>query len=109
LVHLTHAGLGAKRFKEAYETSWNVGLFAGRALDQATRAHAAETYWAVYRGRTTNLIQLYEEHLRPFNKQELASICRAAEHGGYGQFHEGSEAMEWAAERSSPQTTMLLQ
>ncbi len=109
LIHLTHADLGARRFKEAYETSWNVGLFAGRALDQPTRAHAAQTYWAVYRGRGTSLSQLYEEHLRTFNKPVLASICRAAEQGGFGHFDEGSEVMDWAQERTDPQTTMLLE
>jgi hypothetical protein len=109
LIHLTHADLGARRFKEAYETSWKVGLFAGRALDQAACAHAAQTYWAVYRGRGTSLSQLYEEHLRQFNKRDLASVCRAAEHGGYGHFDEGLEVMNWAGERANPQTSMLLE
>jgi three-Cys-motif partner protein len=109
LIHLTHADLGARRFKEAYETSWKVGLFAGRALDQAACAHAAQTYWAVYRGRETTLSQLYEEHLRQFNKRDLASVCRAAEHGGYGHFDEGLEVMNWAGERANPQTSMLFE
>jgi three-Cys-motif partner protein len=109
LIHLTHAALGARRFKEAYETSWNVGLFAGRALDQATRAHAALTYWAVYRGRETSLTQLYEEHLRPFNKPALAPICRAGEQGGFGHFDEAAEIMHWAEERADPQTTMTFE
>ncbi len=98
MVHLCHSDTGFEKFKRAFEQSQEIGLLVGARLDHANKAHSGLRLWEAYRGQETSIARLYEEHVMPYDRSQIRSICFVAEEDGYGRFMDPA-TFEWFGDR----------
>lgn len=99
LIHLARHERGRDKFKEAFEASELFGLLAVGKLDQVAAFKAAEAYHSHYRNSRTTVEQLLEERLGTYAKQDLLTICDAAQTYGLGSFDPRQQVITWNSER----------
>jgi three-Cys-motif partner protein len=106
-VHLTHSRTAAHAFAEAHHRTENVGLFAGRALNEVARAQAAEMLFRMFASQTVTVAEMYEADTG-LDRGQLRVVCEAAADGGYGTWTPSTTTMVWAEQRAAPQQRLPL-
>jgi three-Cys-motif partner protein len=106
-IHLGHSPMAATAFANAFKSTENIGLFAGRSLSLPARAQAALAYSEFFAGEITTVEQLYESGRLLLDRGQVKVVCRAAEQEGYGTFDEPNRKMKWFPERLPPQLSLL--
>jgi hypothetical protein len=106
-VHLTHSATAVEAFADAHRRTENVGLFAGRALDEVARAQAAEMLFGRFAGQTLTLAEMYEADTG-LDRGQLPVVCEAAADGGYGSWTPDTATMLWSEQRVAPQQQLRL-
>lgn len=99
LVHLTRSDTAADRFKGICDSCYLIDtLFAGNNLSENQRAVRAVQLFERFRGTTTTVPELYELGMGA-TREQIASICRSAQSGGYATFDAQRSTMTWSKER----------
>jgi three-Cys-motif partner protein len=106
-VHLTHSSKAVDAFADAHRRTENVGLFAGRALDEVARAQAAEMLFARFVGQTLTVAEM-DEADTGLDRGQLPVVCETAADSGYGGWTPGTATMRWSEERAAPQQQLRL-
>jgi three-Cys-motif partner protein len=93
LVHLTKSTIGEQKFAEDYAASQRIGYTKGKALSESDCATHAQRLFAVYRGSTPTLEEIYADQVVTLDRGQLGRVLRYASNDGYGDFD--GEKMAW--------------
>lgn len=99
MVHLTHSDKAASEFPKHVKASLRRGtVIAGESLDHSQKDTYARTLWERFRGHTLTTEQMYAVDAR-LTRNQLRTVCHAADIDRYGRWDAANKTMEWFEER----------
>lgn len=97
LIHLAKSPTAEIAFAKVYESTMRVGLYEGRALDDAVASQHATSLYTAYRGNTVALDEMYGAQVVTLDRGQLRRVLEYADAHEYGRFVDGT--MTWVDDR----------
>lgn len=95
IVHLANSSRAVTAFASDHGTSLRVGtVIAGEAMTGPQRRIAAEVFWRQFQGESLTVEEMHATG-SGYSRQQIRTICNAAEDSGFGRLETASGQMEW--------------